>query len=265
MKLYELIVEDWDVDGVNALSLVSDPAIEVMGTYFNKDQVMFKEIEEQGLFVSPILIPEKRILRVDASGAPYEVFLSKKTVKDLAHMYLKNKFQDSVTIEHEDKVENVTLVESWVTDSFSKDKSKDYGINVPAGSWMGVFSIDNEEIREKFRNGEIGAISIEGIFAHLQRKESEANQLGVLMEKNVLDLTEEESEIVLNQIREELKNQKTPKEELSYVDTLGEEEAKDLLNQIHSMLMPQVEMEQPSVASSYPGEVASGSISPATL
>jgi hypothetical protein len=51
---------------------------------------------------------------------------------------------------------------------------------------------------------------------------------------------------------------------LKEINELTEEEAKDLLTKIHSLLMP-TEMEQPSVASTYPGEAASGSISPATL
>ncbi len=50
---------------------------------------------------------------------------------------------------------------------------------------------------------------------------------------------------------------------LKEVNDLTEEEAKELLNTIHSLLMPE-ELSEPSVSSTYPGE-ASGSISPATL
>jgi hypothetical protein len=235
MRLYELVVDNWDEDGVFALSLVSDPAIEVMGTYFNKEKILFKELDEQGLFVAPILIPEKKILRMDGKGEMYEVYLAKDTVKSLAHMYLKNKFQDSVTIEHEDKVEDVTLVESWITDSTLKDKSKDYGINVPAGSWMGVFAIDNEEIRQKFRDGEIGAISIEGVFQHLEKVER--NNFSAIMDKDVNDLTEEEAEIVLNKIKAVVSKDKRYK----------------------------VNQSEPSVTSTYPGESSGSYTSPELL
>ena len=235
MKLYELVVDNWEDDGVFALSLVSDPAIEVMGTYFNKDKVLFKELEEQGLFAAPILIPEKRIMRVDGKGEMYEVYLSKETIRDLAHMYLKNKFQDSVTIEHEEEVENVTLVESWISETAMKDKSKDYGINVPAGSWLGVFSIDNEEIREKFRNGEIGAISIEGIFTHLEKVEK--NNFSKIMEKDVDELTEEEADIVLNSIKAIVSKDKRYK----------------------------INQSEPSITSTYPGEASGSYILPETL
>ena len=49
---------------------------------------------------------------------------------------------------------------------------------------------------------------------------------------------------------------------LSYIGDLTEEEAKDLLNIIHALLMPDVELEEPTIDSTYPGEPASGSIAP---
>ena len=165
MKLFELIIKDEDIDGIFAMSFVSDPAIEEHGMFFHKDKVEFKENEE-GLFVAPILIPNKRILRVDGEGKPYEVFFSPQTIKRLSQMYLKKKLQDSVTIEHANKVEDITLVETWIKESNLQDKSKLYGIDVPVGSWIGTFKIDNEDVKEQFRKGEISAVSIEGLFEH---------------------------------------------------------------------------------------------------
>lgn len=165
MKLFELIIEDEGIDEVFAMSFVDEPAIESYGTYFS-DEIHFREIKEEGLFVAPILIPDKRILRVDGEGKPYEVFLSKETIKKLSQMYLKKKYQDKVTIEHEHSVKGVTMVESWIKESLLQDKSNLYGIKVPVGSWMATFKIENEEIKEKFRRGEVSAVSIEGLFTH---------------------------------------------------------------------------------------------------
>ena len=191
MKLFELIVDDM-TDEIFALSFVSDPAIEVHGTYFHQDKVQFKELREEGLFVAPILVPDKRILRVDGEGKPYEVFFSPQTIKKLSQMYLKKKYQDSVTIEHKNKVKDITLVESWIKESKLQDKSKLYGIDVPVGSWLGTFSIDNEEIKEKFRKGEISAVSIEGLFTHDLVKASRVS---------TDDIEEEEAKYLLSQIR----------------------------------------------------------------
>ena len=199
MKLFELIIEDEDIDGVFAMSFVSDPAIEEHGMFFHKDEVTFKEIEEEGLFVAPILIPNKKILRIDGEGKPYEVFFSPKTIKKLSQLYLKKKFQDSVTIEHEDKVENITLVESWLKESKLQDKSKLYGIDVPVGSWLGTFKIENEEVKEMFRKGEISAVSIEGLFEH---------DLVQASKEELFEIEEQEAEYILSKIRALIKRDK---------------------------------------------------------
>lgn len=208
MRLFELIINDEEIDEVFATSLVFNPAIEALGTYFNKDEVHFAEMKEQGLFMAPILIPEKKILRVDGAGVPYEVFFSKETVKKLAQNYLEKKYTDSVTIEHEDDVDGVTLVESWIKESIESDKSKLYGLNVPVGTWIGTFKIDNQEIKEKFRSGELRAISIEGMFEHLERTPQDQLMSAQLwesfadfMEKDTEEFSEVEAEEFLSKVK----------------------------------------------------------------
>jgi len=201
MRLFELIVENEKEDEIFAMSLVSNPAIEAFGTYFNKEKVLFAEMKEQGLFMAPILIPDKRIMRVDGEGKTYEVFFSAPTIKRLSQMYLEKKYQDQVTIEHESKVKDVTMVESWIKEG-KLDKSNMYGINVPVGSWLGTFKISNEEIREKFRNGEIGAISIEGLFEH---KLVQASKVEDILEKEIEVLTELEASVLLSYMRATIK------------------------------------------------------------
>ena len=192
MKLFELILQDEEIDGVFAMSFVSDPAIEEHGMYFHKDEIHFKEIKEEGLFVAPILIPNRKILRIDGEGNPYEVFFSPQTVKRLSQLYLQKKFQDSVTIEHEDKVDNITMVESWIKESKLQDKSKLFNIDVPVGSWIGTFKIDNEDVKEQFRKGDISAISIEGLFEHELVKASK---------EELFEIEEEEARYILSKIR----------------------------------------------------------------
>ncbi len=213
MRLYELIISDENVDEVFAISMVDDPAIEAYGNYFHKEEIHFKEIKEEGLFMAPILIPNKKILRVDGSGVPYEVYFSPETIKRLSQMYLEKKYQDSVTLEHDMKVDGITLVESWVKESIEKDKSKLYGLNVPAGSWLGTFKIDNAEMKEKFRKGEVSAVSIEGIFEHMERTPKEQLQSAMLMEsfadymmKDVEELTAIEADMVLAKLKDAIFN-----------------------------------------------------------
>ena len=75
MKLYELVIEDIETDEIFAISLVENPAIEEPFMYFNKEEVRFARVdEEQKMIIGPILIPDKKILRIDGEGNPFEVF-----------------------------------------------------------------------------------------------------------------------------------------------------------------------------------------------
>ena len=229
--IYELVIEN-EQDEVFAISLVESPAIEREFFYFDKEEVRFSSIDdEKRLVIGPILIPDKMIFRVDGDNVPYSVFFSKETISRLSENYLKKGYQASATLEHDKKVDGVTLVESWIVESRTKDKSALYNLNLPVGTWAGVFKIDNLEIWNDYvKTGKVKGFSIEGMFEHKLVAASKEDYL----QKPIAELTEEE--------------------------------AKELLNVIHSLLMPSTELEaQPSVVSSYPGEVASGSISPATL
>lgn len=196
MKLYELIIDSEETDGIFAISMVDDPAIQAWGTYFNKEEVRFAEVEGyENLFMAPILIPDRKILRIDGEGQPYEVFLSKDTIKRLSQLYLEKKYQDQVTVEHDKKVEGIVLVESWIKESASKDKSLLYNLSAPVGSWIGTFRITNKEMQEKFKSGEVSAVSIEGLFQH------ELVQASKVEDKDVEDMTEEEADEFLKLLR----------------------------------------------------------------
>jgi hypothetical protein len=167
MKLYELTIEDPNVDEVFAISLVEAPAIESDWVYFNKDEVAFAKVDtEQRIVLGAILIPNKRILRVDGEGQPYEVFFTPKTIKELAQNYLAKKYTDKATLEHNKKIKGVTLVESWVKEG-KLDKSNNYGLNLPEGTWVGMMKVTDDKIWNEFvKSGKIKGFSIEGVFEH---------------------------------------------------------------------------------------------------
>jgi hypothetical protein len=224
MELYELLINDETLDGIEAISLVRNPAIEVNGVYFNEHQTLkFAQVEnEERILMSPILIPEKMIIRQDAGGNVYYVYFSEKTVKRLSQMYLEKKRTDQATLEHEKPIDGVYLVESWIVESVEKDKSRLYGFNVPKGTWMGSFRISSNEIWEDYvKTGEVKGVSVEAFMEH--------------------KLT-------------------TPTKKNHFSSELTPKEADLLLEQIKSLVFQYFET-NPQVSSSYPGESAeSGSI-----
>jgi len=198
MKLFELTIDDDFLDEVFAISLVEEPAIESNFVWFDKEKVQFQKIDtEKRIVVGPVLIPNKKILRIDGEGQPYEVFFSPETIEKLAQGYLKKGYQSKSTLEHEKKVSGVTLVESWIKTS-KLDKSNSYGLNLPVGTWVGMFKVDNDEIWNDYvKNGEVKGFSIEGLFTHDLVKASKT-----------YDIEEAEAEYLLNQIRYLIKEDK---------------------------------------------------------
>jgi hypothetical protein len=196
MKLFELTIQDAE-DEIFAISLVENPAIESDFMYFGKETHMFASVDnEKHMLIGPVLIPDKKILRVEADGTPYEVFFTKETVQKLAQNYLAKKYTDSATLEHDSKIKGVTLVESWIKDG-QFDKSNNYGLNLPKGTWVGMFKIDDPKIwNDYIKTGKVKGFSIEGLFSHKLVKASEE-----LIQKDIVELNDEEANVVLSHIK----------------------------------------------------------------
>ena len=200
--IYELVIEDENIDEVFAISLVKTPAMESNFVYFDKEEIRFAAVnDEKRLVMGPILIPDKKVLRVDGEGKPYHVFFKPETIKRLSEMYLEKKYTDKSTLEHDGSVTGVNLVESWIVEDRMKDKSAVYGLSLPAGTWMGTFKINNDEIWEDYvKEGKVRGFSIEGLFGHNLVAAAKIEK--DLVEKRIEDLSEEEASVVLSMIRE---------------------------------------------------------------
>jgi hypothetical protein len=204
-KIYELVIADEETDLISAISLVESPAIESDWIAFDKEQVMFASIDsEKKMLIGAILIPDKRILRVDGEGQPYHVFFSRETVSRLAQNYLMNKYTDSATLEHDKKIKGVHLVESWIKTG-KLDKSNNFGLNIPEGSWVGIMKItDNNLWKDYVKTGKVKGFSIEGLFEHKLMQASAVSYL----DKNVEELDEEEATMFLSMIKALVKKDK---------------------------------------------------------
>ena len=193
-ELFELLLQD-DEDGVFANSLVENPAIGRDFIYMSKE-IQFAEVsDEKRLVAGPLLIPNKKILRIDGEGKRYNVFFTPETIEKVARKFMKNKYGDEVTLEHGGKTTGVYLTESWIVEQSSKDKSNLYGFTLPRGTWFGVYKIDNDEVWQKVKDGTFKAYSIEGLFEH--RK----SNVKLNLERHIEELDDIEVEILLGEIK----------------------------------------------------------------
>ena len=120
--------------------------------------------EEQMKVVGPLLVPDKLIMRVDEEGNPFYVYFSKETVKAIAEKAMKDKVIHNMNVEHNpDDVVDAYMTKSWIKED-EQDLSNKYGMDLPIGSWVGEYKIEDPEIWKKVKAGELKAFSIEGLF-----------------------------------------------------------------------------------------------------
>ena len=178
-SIVELVIADDSQElAIDAISLVTSPAIEQDFVYFGKEKnnLTFAKVdEEKRMLVSPALIPNKQIFRHDPNtDSDYYVYFSKETVRKASELYLKHNNHHKATYQHQDRVSGVLTVESWIKEG-DQDKSKLYGYDLPNGTWFVKMKIENDELWNKIKEGELKGLSIEGYFTNkfeqMQKKE----------------------------------------------------------------------------------------------
>jgi len=167
-KITELVIdEENEALAIDAISLVTSPAIEVDFVFFGKEKnnLTFAKVdEEKRELIAPALIPNKQIYRYDANtDSDYYVYFSKDTVKKAAYSYLKHNNHHKATYQHEQRVAGVLTVESWIKEG-DQDKSKLYGFDLSNGTWFVKMKIENDDLWNKIKEGELRGLSIEGYF-----------------------------------------------------------------------------------------------------
>lgn len=122
-------------------------------------------VDEQ-IVVGPLMIPDKLILRLDAQNQPYYVYFSKETVKAIANKMMRSKLLDRMNIEHNsDEMVEGFMMESWIIEDSTKDKSNIYGFDLPEGTWMGMYKVENEDVWDLVKQQKLKGFSIEGFFS----------------------------------------------------------------------------------------------------
>ena len=197
MKIIELILDEaQNMMGIEAISIVENPAIEEDFVALKSNEIKLAEInKEKKILMGALLIPNKPIYRKNDEGE-YYIYFSKDTVEKASQLYLKNGNQNNSTLEHQHELSGLTLVESWIVEDEKYDKSRKYGLNVPVGTWMGAVKVNNDDVwNEYVKTGKVKGFSIEGYFADK-------------MQKPKVDMSEEKADLLLSQIKSIVKGEK---------------------------------------------------------
>ena len=167
----ELTIKDAEIHGVFAVSLVEKPAIEKDFIALSKDEIKLKVIdEERRIVVGFALVPDKKIYR-RIKDKEFNVFFSKDTIREISELYMKNLNLNKFTVEHENNIKGVNVIESWIVEDPKNDKSNLYNLDAKGGEWVMMSKIYNDDVWNDIKNGEYKGYSIEGRFDGLQNLE----------------------------------------------------------------------------------------------
>ena len=166
MKIIELILDEMqEMMGIQAISIVENPAIEENFIALNKQEVQFaKKDAEKRILMGAALIPNKPIYRKSGEEEFY-VYFTKETIRRASEMFFQNGNQNQSTLEHEAELQGLSVVESWIIEDDQKDKSRIYGLEMPVGTWMVSMKVNNDDVWNNYvKTGKVKGFSIEGFF-----------------------------------------------------------------------------------------------------
>ena len=166
MRIVELIIDETEkLNGIEAVSIVEFPAIESNFIALSENLELAKVDDEKKILMGAALIPNKNIYRKNGDDE-YYIFFSNDTVRKASELFLMNSNQNNATLEHEKKLKDLSVVESWIVEDTEMDKSKKYGLNAPVGTWMVSMKVNNDAIWNDFvKTGKVKGFSIEGYFS----------------------------------------------------------------------------------------------------
>lgn len=198
MKVYEAVFNEKAMEGVYALSVVENPAMEDMFIALSEEdkqeRIELATIdEEKRLLLGAALIPNKKIYR-KVDEHEFFITFSEQTIEKLAHNFSKNQNNNNSSLEHEVALNGMSVVENWIVEDTKTDKSALYGKQYDKGTWVTMMKVDNNEIWEKVKSGEIKGFSIDALLG-----------LQEINFKTEINMNEEVKKSFLSELKEDIK------------------------------------------------------------
>lgn len=168
LPLYKVHIDDFDLTtGVDAVAIVDHPAIEKSFMAFTEHkpiQLYFSEKADRRIVTGALMVADMPIYR-NVAGQEFYVQFDAQTIEAIAQRFFEMGYQSKVNLQHDGKiVEGVVMYESLIVD---KERGMQFQ-DLPEGSWVGSFKVNNDEVWERIKSGEMKGFSVEGIFNHVK-------------------------------------------------------------------------------------------------
>ena len=168
MKVFYIRVNDEDITGIDAISLVDVPAVEKNFLCFSEEKqpVKMKFDNSKHIITGVVCLADTPIYRYNERMGEYYVVFTKETIEKMVEKFAKMDLFKSVNLQHDDKqfVDDVYMIESYITNKERGISPAEFS-DIPDGSWIASYKIDNESLWDEIINGDkLNGFSLQGMF-----------------------------------------------------------------------------------------------------
>lgn len=168
MKVFYIRVNDEDITGIDAISLVDMPAVEKNFLCFSEEKhpVKMKFDNSKHIITGVVCLADTPIYRYNERMGEYYVVFTKETIEKMVEKFAKMDLFKSVNLQHDDKqfVDDVYMIESYITNKERGISPAEFS-DIPDGSWIASYKIDNESLWDEIINGDkLNGFSLQGMF-----------------------------------------------------------------------------------------------------
>ncbi len=119
--------------------------------------------DDKRIVTAPVMVAETPIMRWNPDLGKYWVKFSKETIEKMMKKYFRENKIHKVNVNHDPKQQkqNIYMMESYIVGD--RNESKLFP-DLPEGSWVATYYVDNDEVWEKIKDGEYNGFSLEGYF-----------------------------------------------------------------------------------------------------
>lgn len=155
-------IDEYDeAQGVSVMSFVKDPAVKTEFLALEKEhQMKFSLNDDKQIVTGVALRANYPIYRRLSDGREVMVKFTPEAIEKIAMKFMKESRGSNVNLNHRDDVDDVYLFESFLLSQMHTTKYPGLS-DIEMGSWMVSYKVDNPDVWNKIKNGEIKGFSVE--------------------------------------------------------------------------------------------------------
>jgi hypothetical protein len=154
----------------------------------------FKDFnEEKRMVTAPVMVAETPIARWNPDLGKYFVKFKPETIEKMMKKYFRENKIHKVNVNHDSKQkkDGVYMMESYIV---GDRNTSNLFPDLPDGSWVATYYVDNDEVWDKIKSGEYNGFSLEGYFIEKYEDdmiEKVKEELEAIIESNDTDENKE--------------------------------------------------------------------------